>query len=868
MSVGGGDARHHVVIIGCGFGGLFAARALKRAPVRVTLIDRTNHHLFQPLLYQVATGILSEGQIAPAIRDVLRNYEDLRVILAEVEHVDVDARVVHADEFGRPLTIPYDSLILAGGATTSYFGKDQFRAAASGMKSLDDALALRGQIFGAFELAEAETDAEARRRLMTFVVVGGGPTGVEMAGQLKELSRRALHKNYRVINPRDTRVVLVEGTDRLVASMGPRLSRLTARDLSHMGVEIHLDAMVTDLDERGVEITKQDGTTERIAAATKIWAAGTRASGLGATVADAAGAKLDKTGRVVVEPDCSVPGHPEIFVVGDLMALDDLPGVAEVAMQSGAHAAHTIVRRLEGKGAQAVPLPRPRDAGGDLPLPRRGGDRAAAGGRLRRVGPLARRPHHLSHRLQEPLRCPGPLGGQLRRARPLRAGTDRALGGPDGADRQICLRFRPEHTNRSGRPMPINVTPIAGLSDDINDIRIRTARIVNEKILPNESVLWHARGSNVTDAERAEAKALRQEIQDKVKAEGLWAPHLPPDYGGMGIDFMAHAYMNEILAYAVGAASLFGVVAPNSGNQTILVKYGTEEQKKKWLLPLVEGTMQSGFSMTEPENAGSDPRSIQTTAIREGDEWVINGHKWFTSNGLAADFFIVMCRAKESKDDEGPGRMVQIIVPTSNPGVIIERGIGIWGSPRSDHVEVRYDHVRVPQENLLGQVGDGHRAAQDRLGAGRIFHCMNSVGQMWRAFDLMVERLLSREVHGGLLKDKQFMQGFVADSYMDLQAARLMTIHAAEKVDKGDPQARTEISAIKVFVPAAYSRVVDRAIQVWGAAGVTNDLPLAQMYLGARTLRLADGPDEVHRILIAKNVLHHYENGDSWDFAG
>ena len=154
-----------------------------------------------------------------------------------------------------------------------------------------------------------------------------------------------------------------------------------------------------------------------------------------------------------------------------------------------------------------------------------------------------------------------------------------------------------------------------------------------------------------------------------MKAEGLWAPHLPPEYGGMGIDFMAHAYMNEILAYAVGAASLFGVVAPNSGNQTILVKYGTEEQKQKWLLPLIEGTMQSGFSMTEPENAGSDPRSIQTTAIREGDEWVINGHKWFTSNGLAADFFIVMCRAKDSKDDEGPGRMVQIIVPTATPGV-------------------------------------------------------------------------------------------------------------------------------------------------------------------------------------------------------
>jgi acyl-CoA dehydrogenase len=415
--------------------------------------------------------------------------------------------------------------------------------------------------------------------------------------------------------------------------------------------------------------------------------------------------------------------------------------------------------------------------------------------------------------------------------------------------------------------MPINVTPTAGLSEHINDIRMRTARIVNEDIVPNEAALWAGRRNNASDEERADAKVLREKVQDRVKSEGLWAPHLPPEYGGMGIDFLAHAYMNEILAYGIGAASLFGVVAPNSGNQTILAKYGTEEQKEKWLLPLVEGTMQSGFSMTEPDNAGSDPRSIQTTAVQEGDEWVINGHKWFTSNGLAADFFIVMCRAGDA-DGGRPGRMMQVIVPTSTPGVTIVRGIGIWGSSSSDHCEVRYDNVRVPLANVLGQVGDGHRAAQDRLGAGRIFHCMNSVGQMWRAFDLMIERLLTRQVHGGLLKDKQFMQGFVADSYTDIQAARLLTIHAAEKVDQGDPQARTEISSIKVFVPAAYARVVDRAIQVWGAAGVSSDLPLAAMYLGARTLRLADGPDEVHRILIAKNVLAHYEKGESWDFAG
>jgi acyl-CoA dehydrogenase len=409
--------------------------------------------------------------------------------------------------------------------------------------------------------------------------------------------------------------------------------------------------------------------------------------------------------------------------------------------------------------------------------------------------------------------------------------------------------------------MPIKVTPVPTLDAAVNDVRMRTAEIVNEEILPIEDQLWpQRRKEHVTDEERSQARKLRESVKQKVKDAGLWAPHLPQEYGGMGLDFLAHAYMNEILAYAVGAASLFGVVAPNSGNQTILVKYGTEQQKEKWLLPLIEGTMESGFSMTEPENAGSDPRSLTTSAVLDGHEWVVNGHKWFTSNGKAADFFIVMCRAEN-------GQMVQIIVPTDTPGVNIVRGVGIWGHPTSDHCEVIYDNVRVPAENALGQVGDGHRAAQDRLGAGRIFHCMNSVGQMWRAFDLTVERALTREVHGGLLKDKQFIQGFIADSYIDVTTARLMTIHCAEKVDRQDPELRTDISALKVYVPAAYERVVDRAIQVWGAAGVSNDLPLSGMYLGARTLRIADGPDEVHRILVAKNVLRRYEAGDSWDFA-
>ncbi len=421
--------------------------------------------------------------------------------------------------------------------------------------------------------------------------------------------------------------------------------------------------------------------------------------------------------------------------------------------------------------------------------------------------------------------------------------------------------------------MPITVTPISELSDEVNDVRRRTAVIVNDEILPNEASLWrsaHAAGTN--DDERAvarnESRALKESIKDKVRAAGLWAPHLPQEYGGAGLDFLSLAYMYEILSYAVGASALFGIAAPNSGNASILLKYGTEEQKEKWLLPLIAGEMESGFSMTEPEHAGSDPRSLATEAVRDGDEWVINGHKWFTSNGIEADFFIVMCRTVDASGELGSnGHMSQIIVPKATEGVHIIRGIGIFGRSTSDHCEIRYENVRVPIENTLGLVGQGHQAAQDRLGAGRVYHCMNSIGQMRRAFDLMVERSLVREVHGGLLKDKQFIQGFIAESFMDVQSARLMTIDAANRVAANDPDARTAISAIKVFVPAAYHRVVDRAIQVWGGAGVSNDLPLAQMYLTARILRIADGPDEVHKILIAKNVLHRYEQGQGWSFS-
>ena len=400
----------------------------------------------------------------------------------------------------------------------------------------------------------------------------------------------------------------------------------------------------------------------------------------------------------------------------------------------------------------------------------------------------------------------------------------------------------------------MQIAAIPSLDDETNQIRLMTAEIVANEVIPNEHFLRRRDERGVKEWAR---------LMNLVKQKGLWAPHLPEEYGGMGIGFLKHAYMNEILAWSPFSNPIFGVMAPNSGNQKILVKYGTTEQKKQWLEPLVAGKMQSCFAMTEPDAAGSDPRSIQTRAVRDGNEWVINGHKWMASNVRAADFAIVMCRTQDAGGDND--RMTQIIVPTDAKGFEIVRDVPVWGHRGGHHGEIIFDHVRVPLENALGREGSGHRAAQDRLGAGRVFHCMNCVGQMWRAFDMMVKRAMEREVHGGLLETKQFIQGFIADSYMDIQAARLMTIHCAEVMDAGG-DARTEISAIKIFVPAAMHRVVDRAIQVHGALGVSSETPLEGMYRGARTLRIADGPDEVHRILIAKNVLKKYRSGQSWDF--
>lgn len=353
---------HRVVVIGGGFGGLFALRALRRGPVDVTVIDRTNH-LFQPLLYQVATGILSPGEIAPPIRDIVRRHRRTEVVLGEVTSIDLGTQTVTAHQGASAHTIGYDSLIVAAGSQTSYFGHDELSRWAPGMKSIDDALELRGRIFGAFEMAETESDAGRRDEWLSFAVVGAGPTGVEMAGQIVELSRRSLHRNFRHIDPRSARVLLFDGGTSVLADFGPRLAQKTGRDLERLGIEVHLGAMVTDVDDHGLEVSFGDGSTRRFAARTKIWAAGVKASALGSTLAEQSEAQLDRTGRVEVLPDCSLPDHPEVFVVGDLMTLNHLPGVAEVAMQSGAHAAKVILRRLaSGEDGPGAPL-RYRDLG-------------------------------------------------------------------------------------------------------------------------------------------------------------------------------------------------------------------------------------------------------------------------------------------------------------------------------------------------------------------------------------------------------------------------------------------------------------------------------------------------------------------------
>ncbi|WP_237495278.1 NAD(P)/FAD-dependent oxidoreductase [Modestobacter sp. L9-4] len=341
--------RPRVVIVGSGFGGLFAAKQLKKAPVDITLVAKTTHHLFQPLLYQVATGILSEGEIAPATREILRDQDNARVVLGEVTDIDLTARTVTSVVLGRTSVHEYDELIVAAGAGQSYFGNDQFAEFAPGMKSIDDALELRGRIFGAFELAELATAPEEIDRLLTFVVVGAGPTGVEMAGQIAELARRTLRKDFRHIDPTSARVILLDAAPKVLPPFVDKLGQAAAKKLNSIGVEIQLGAMVTNVDADGIVLKDKDGHERRIHSATKIWAAGVQASPLGKRLGEQSGAEVDRAGRISVQPDLTLPGHPEVHVVGDMMSLNRLPGVAQVAIQGGKFAAAAVKARAAGR---------------------------------------------------------------------------------------------------------------------------------------------------------------------------------------------------------------------------------------------------------------------------------------------------------------------------------------------------------------------------------------------------------------------------------------------------------------------------------------------------------------------------------------
>jgi NADH dehydrogenase len=342
--------RHRVVVIGSGFGGLFAAKRLKRANVDVTMISRTTHHLFQPLLYQVATGILSEGEIAPATREVLRRNSNVQVLLGDVTAIDVDAHTVTSEAGGVSTDTPYDSLIVAAGATTAYFGHDEFATYAPGLKSIDDALEVRGRILSAFEFAELEADEETRQEWLTFAVVGAGATGVEIAGQISELARRTLPKDYRAIDTRKTRIVLIDALGTVLDAFGTKLSAGAARQLEKkLGVEVWLEEKVIGVDEHGLTVQDKSGKETRVPARTIIWAAGVQASSLANTLAEQTGAELDRGNRIKVLPDCTLPGHPEVFVVGDMISLNDYPGVAQVAIQSASYAAEQIKRRVRGK---------------------------------------------------------------------------------------------------------------------------------------------------------------------------------------------------------------------------------------------------------------------------------------------------------------------------------------------------------------------------------------------------------------------------------------------------------------------------------------------------------------------------------------
>lgn len=390
----------------------------------------------------------------------------------------------------------------------------------------------------------------------------------------------------------------------------------------------------------------------------------------------------------------------------------------------------------------------------------------------------------------------------------------------------------------------------------VEELLQRVDRFLAAKVEPYEAELMGA-----LDSEVAPGVAYPQalvELRNEAKAEGLWNLFMPDDEHGPGLSNWEYGLLCERMGKSPVAPMVFNCAAPDTGNMEILAQHGTDEQVSRWLTPLLEGDIRSCFSMTEPETAGSDPTLLQTRAVLDGDEWVINGHKWFTSGAVGADVAIVM--AVTDPDAAAHQRASMICVPTDAPGFRLVRPVSVMGHDAGPgHCEIRYEDCRVPADSLLGERGRGFAIAQDRLGPGRIHHCMRAIGGAERGFELMCRRASERHAFGSTLSDKQFIQDFIARSRMEIDSARLMVVHAAWKMDtQGKSAARQEISMIKVIAANVFMDVLDRAIQVNGAAGVSDDLPLARMWREGRVLRLVDGADEVHKVAIASRELRRF----------